>query len=53
MVMLGVPAAFACSIFAMAGGTERIIAIAALVLSSLELVGLAVLFVMAFLLFVT
>ena len=51
MVILGVPAAFACSVFAMARGTDRIIAVTALVLSSLELIGFAVLFVMAIVFF--
>ena len=51
MVFFGAPAAFGCSVFAMAKGTDRIIAITALALSSLEVIGFAVLFVMAFLLF--
>lgn len=53
MVMLGTPAAFACSVLAMARDTNRGIARTALIVSSLELAGFAALFVRMFLLFAT
>ena len=51
MVFLGLPAAFCCSIVALSRGTDRVIAMIAMVASSLELAAFAVLFVMAFLFF--